>query len=314
MMNNTPIYCGIDVAKRSLVVGLTDKKKTKTQTNNPKGIAHLLDYLQRFEIALVTLEATGGLELPVAKALAHAGFRVLVANPLKAAQYARSQSMTKTDEKDAFNLARYGRDLDLNGEAEKMLFVPLTEQQEQLEALVVRRRQLVDMRVAELNRLQQIHESQQDSVRQHIEMLNTLIARLDSDIDDHNQHFNEKAELIAEIKGVGKNCVAVLMSSLPELGKLSNKRIASLVGVIPHTQQSGQWTGKSFCHGGRAIVRNALYMAVLSAVRFEPVFKAFYERLVARGKAKKIALTACMRKLLTIINALVKRNEKWDAT
>ncbi|WP_157330493.1 transposase, partial [Testudinibacter aquarius] len=106
----------------------------------------------------------------------------------------------------------------------------------------------------------------------------------------------------------------VLMSSLPELGKLSNKRIASLVGVIPHTQQSGQWTGKSFCHGGRAIVRNALYMAVLSAVRFEPVFKAFYERLVARGKAKKIALTACMRKLLTIINALVKRNEKWDAT
>ncbi|WP_132968213.1 IS110 family transposase, partial [Testudinibacter aquarius] len=313
-MNNTPIYCGIDVAKRSLVVGLTDKKKTKTQTNNPKGIAHLLDYLQRFEIALVTLEATGGLELPVAKALAHAGFRVLVANPLKAAQYARSQSMTKTDEKDAFNLARYGRDLDLNGEAEKMLFVPLTEQQEQLEALVVRRRQLVDMRVAELNRLQQIHESQQDSVRQHIEMLNTLIARLDSDIDDHNQHFNEKAELIAEIKGVGKNCVAVLMSSLPELGKLSNKRIASLVGVIPHTQQSGQWTGKSFCHGGRAIVRNALYMAVLSAVRFEPVFKAFYERLVARGKAKKIALTACMRKLLTIINALVKRNEKWDAT
>ncbi|TNH09038.1 IS110 family transposase, partial [Pasteurellaceae bacterium Phil11] len=265
-MNNTPIYCGIDVAKRSLVVGLTDKKKTKTQTNNPKGIAHLLDYLQRFEIALVTLEATGGLELPVAKALAHAGFRVLVANPLKAAQYARSQSMTKTDEKDAFNLARYGRDLDLNGEAEKMLFVPLTEQQEQLEALVVRRRQLVDMRVAELNRLQQIHESQQDSVRQHIEMLNTLIARLDSDIDDHNQHFNEKAELIAEIKGVGKNCVAVLMSSLPELGKLSNKRIASLVGVIPHTQQSGQWTGKSFCHGGRAIVRNALYMAVLSAV------------------------------------------------
>ncbi|MFK5212696.1 transposase, partial [Glaesserella parasuis] len=100
----------------------------------------------------------------------------------------------------------------------------------------------------------------------------------------------------------------------PELGKLSSKRIASLVGVIPHPQESGQWKGKSFCHGGRAIVRNALYMATLSAIRFEPVFKAFYARLVAKGKAKKVAIMACMRKLLTIMNALVRRNEKWDAT
>ncbi|MDO9664848.1 transposase [Glaesserella parasuis] len=145
-------------------------------------------------------------------------------------------------------------------------------------------------------------------------MLDKLIAELDKDIDDQSKHFSDKADLISDIKGVGKNCVAVMMSSLPELGKLSSKRIASLVGVIPHPQESGQWKGKSFCYGGRAIVRNALYMAALSAIRFEPVFKAFYTRLVAKGKAKKVAIMACMRKLLTIMNALVKRNEKWDAT
>ncbi|BFU60624.1 IS110 family transposase [Rodentibacter abscessus] len=314
MMNTIPLYCGIDVAKKSLVIGLSNHKKTKTETNNHKGIAHLLDYLSRFDIALVTLEATGGLEIPVAKALARAGYRVLVANPQKAAQYARSQSTAKTDAKDAINLAFYGQNLDIKGEAEKLLYTPLTEAEERLEALVVRRRQLVDMRVAELNRLQQSHETQQKNISQHIEMLDKMIAELDQDIDDNTRHFKDKAELITDIKGVGKNCVAVLMSQLPELGKLSSKRIASLVGVIPHVRESGQWKGKSFCQGGRAIVRNALYMAALSAVRHEPVFKAFYNRLVARGKAKKLALTACMRKLLTIMNALVKRHEKWDAS
>ena len=145
-------------------------------------------------------------------------------------------------------------------------------------------------------------------------MLDKLIDELDKDIDDYSQHFNDKAELISDIKGVGKNCVAVMRSSLPELGKISSKRLASLVGVIPHPKESGQWKGQSFCSGGRAIVCNALYMTVLSAVRHEPVFKAFYERLLAKGKAKKIALVACMRKLLAIMNALVKRNKKWDET
>ncbi|OOR98222.1 IS110 family transposase, partial [Haemophilus paracuniculus] len=229
----------------------------------------------------------GGLEIPVAKALARAGYRVLIANPQKAAQYARSQNVAKTDAKDALNLAFYGQNLDLKGEAEGLLYVPLSEAEERLEALVVRRRQLVDMRVAELCRLQQSHETQQPNIQQHIEMLDKLIADLDKDIDNHTENtpdFRDKAALISDIKGVGKNCVAVLMSSLPELGKLSAKRLASLVGVIPHPKESGQWKGKSFCQGGRAIVRNALYMTALSAVRFEPVFKAFYDRLLARGK------------------------------
>lgn len=311
---NAPIYCGIDVAKRNFVIGFSHQKKTKTETNNAKGIQHTLDYLSRFNVALITLEATGGLEIPVAKALARAGYRVFIANPLKASEFAKSQTRAKTDAKDAVNLAFYGLTCELKGEVEHQLYVPLTEQEEQLEALVVRRRQLVDMRVVELNRLQQSHETQLDNIQQHIEMLDKLIAELDKDIDDQSKHFSDKADLISDIKGVGKNCVAVMMSSLPELGKLSSKRIASLVGVIPHPQESGQWKGKSFCYGGRAIVRNALYMAALSAIRFEPVFKAFYTRLIAKGKAKKVAIMACMRKLLTIMNALVKRNEKWDAT
>lgn len=311
---NAPIYCGIDVAKRNFVIGFSHQKKTKTETNNAKGIQHTLDYLSQFNVALITLEATGGLEIPVAKALARAGYRVFIANPLKASEFAKSQTRAKTDTKDAVNLAFYGLTCELKGEVEHQLYVPLTEQEEQLEALVVRRRQLVDMRVAELNRLQQSHETQLDNIQQHIEMLDKLIAELDKDIDDQSKHFSDKADLISDIKGVGKNCVAVMMSSLPELGKLSSKRIASLVGVIPHPQESGQWKGKPFCYGGRAIVRNALYMAALSAIRFEPVFKAFYARLVAKGKAKKVAIMACMRKLLTIMNALVKRNEKWDAT
>lgn len=311
---NAPIYCGIDVAKRHFVIGFSHQKKTKTETNNAKGIQHTLDYLSQFNVALITLEATGGLEIPVAKALARAGYRVFIANPLKASEFAKSQTRAKTNAKNAVNLAFYGLTCELKGEVEHQLYVPLTEQEEQLEALVVRRRQLVDMRAAELNRLQQSHETQFDNIQQHIEMLDKLIAELDKDIDDQSKHFSDKADLISDIKGVGKNCVAVMMSNLPELGKLSSKRIASLVGVIPHPQESGQWKGKSFCYGGRAIVRNALYMAALSAIRFEPVFKAFYARLVAKGKAKKVAIMACMRKLLTIMNALVKRNEKWDAT
>ncbi|MDE3945238.1 transposase [Glaesserella parasuis] len=252
--------------------------------------------------------------MPLKKALARAGYCVFIANPLKGSEFAKSQTRAKTDAKDAVNLAFYGLTCELKGEVEHQLYVPLTEQEKQLEALVVRRRQLVDMRVAELNRLQQSHETQLDNIQQHIEMLDKLITELDKDIDDQSKHFSDKADLISDIKGVGKNCVAVMMSSLPELGKLSSKRIASLVGVIPHPQESGQWKGKSFCYGGRAIVRNALYMAALSAIRFEPVFKAFYTRLVAKGKAKKVAIMACMRKLLTIMNALVRRNEKWDAT
>lgn len=314
MNNSPPIYCGIDVTKRTLVVGLSHHKRTKTENNNVKGIEHLIEYLRQFDIVLITLEASGHLELPAAKALARAGFRVLIANPQKAASYARSQSATKTDAKDALNLAYYGQNLDMKGEAEALLYVPLSEQEEQLEALVVRRRQLVGMRVAELNRLQQSHETQRNNIRQHIEMLSQLIDDLDRQIGEQSQFFNDKTVLFSDIKGMGKVNTAVLIANLPELGKLSGKQISSLVGVIPHLRESGEWKGKSFCQGGRAIVRNALYMTVLSAVRFEPAFKQFYARLVANGKVKKVALVACMRKLLTIINALVKRNEKWDAT
>lgn len=307
-----PIYCGIDIAKRNFVIGFTSKKTTKSMTYNAKGIQQTLDYLAEFKPVLITMEATGGLETELAKALARAGYRVWIANPKKAHDFCRSQTYSKNDHKDAINLAYFGQLCEQQGDVEHKLYVPLTEAEEQLEALVVRRRQLVDMRAAEKNRLQQSHPSQQENIHQHIAMLDAMIAQFDDQIGDKNDDFGEKADLFKDIKGVGATTVATLMSQLPELGKLSNKRIASLVGVVPHDNKSGEREKKPYCFGGRAAVRSALYMAALSASQHEPVFRDFYMRLIARGKQAKVALTACMRKLLTIINTLVKRNEKWD--
>lgn len=307
-----PTYCGIDIAKRHFVIGFTAKKTTKSMTYNAKGIQQTLEYLAQMQPVLITMEATGGLETELTKALARAGYRVWVANPKKAHDFCKSQTYSKNDQKDAINLARFGQLMDLNGELDHQLYVPLSEAEEQLEALVVRRRQLVDMRAAEKNRLQQSHASQHTSINLHIQMLDALIAQLDKDIDDQSPQFDEKAELFKDIKSVGTNTVAVLMSMLPELGKLSNKRIAALVGLAPHDNKSGESEKKPYCFGGRSLVRSALYMAALSASRHEPVFRDFYDRLIARGKLAKVALTACMRKLLTIINTLVKRNEKWQ--
>ncbi|EQA09345.1 IS110 family transposase, partial [Glaesserella parasuis] len=230
-----------DVAKRNFVIGFSHQKKTKTETNNAKGIQHTLDYLSQFNVALITLEATGGLEIPVAKALARAGYRLQQSHETQLDDIQQHIEMVDKLiaelDKDIDDQSKHFSDKadlisDIKGVGKNCVA---------LEALVVRRRQLVDMRVAELNRLQQSHETQLDNIQQHIEILDKLIAELDKDIDDQSKHFSDKADLISDIKGVGKNCVAVMMSSLPELGKLSSKRIASLVGVIPHPQESGQW-------------------------------------------------------------------------
>lgn len=307
-------YCGIDVAKRSFVMGITHQKKTKTETNNAKGIKYAIEYLNKFDIRLIVIESTGGLEIPLAKALQRDGFRVVIANPRQTNYFAQSQSLAKTDPKDAKMLAAYAQMIDSKDDIEDLLYTPPTEAQELLEALVTRRTQLVEMRVAEKNRLQQVHHSQRASVQQLIDTLSEMIADLDGDIDNQSKHFNDKVELIKDIKGVGKNLIATLMSMLPELGTISHKKIASLVGVAPHPKESGTMKFKSRCRGGRTAVRNALYMAAMSTIRFEPKFKAFYERLISKGKTFKVAINACMHKLLTVLNAIVKHNKKWDAT
>lgn len=308
-MMSTQNYGGIDMSKRNFVIGLCSSQKTKTETNNPKGFTHAIEYLKKHNVTLVVLESTGGLEVPLAKAIHRAGIDVIIANPRQTHQFALSQSLTKTDAKDAKMLAFYAQMMAQRSDLAALLYQPPTEAQEVLEALVNRRNQLVDMRTAEKNRLHQVHESQVNSVSQMIEHLDNLIADLERQIDDHNKtHFDDKAKLIQQIKGIGSVTTATLLSMLPELGKISHKQMASLVGVAPHPQESGSIKFKSRCFGGRATVRKVLYMATLVATRFEPRIKVFYERLCAKGKPRKVALNACMRKLLTILNAMMRDN------
>lgn len=300
-------YAGIDIAKRNFVIGISSLYKTKTETNNPKGFNHAIEYLQKHQVRLVVLESTGGLEVPLAKALHRAGMNVMIANPRQTHQFAQSQSLTKTDAKDAKMLAFYAQMMAQRADLSTLLYQPPNEAEEVLEALLNRRNQLVDMRTAEKNRLEQVHCSQVRSVEQMIAHLSQLIDELDRQIDDHNQtHFGDKAELIQKIKGVGTITTAALLSMLPELGKVSHKKIASLVGVAPHPKESGTMKFKSRCFGGRSVVRKTLYMAAVVAVRFEPRIKAFYQHLLGRGKPYKVAINACMHKLLTILNAMMR--------
>lgn len=311
------IYCGIDVGKKVFVVSLSCKDKTKTFSNTEGDIKQAVAYLNTnagINLSLVVLESTGGLEIPLAKALYQAGFRVVIANPNKTSQFARSYSNAKTDNQDAKMLALYAKFLTLDElELTKHLYAPPSKEQEHLEALVVRRTQLVSMRVQEKNRLHQIHQSQLDSVKQVISYLDEQIARLEQDIDTLNKHFDDTTKKFKNIKGVGNLTLATLMSMLPELGTLNNKQIASLVGVAPHPKESGTMKWKSHCTGGRQSVRNVLYNATNVARQHEPKFKQFYERLINKGKPFKVAINACMRKLLTVINAIVKNDSVWQA-
>lgn len=306
-MMSTQNYGGIDIAKKNFVIGITGMAKTKTETNNPKGFEHAIEYLKKHQVDLVVMESTGGLEVPLAKALHHAGLRVVIANPRRTHSYSLSFSLGKTDNKDAKMLADYAQAIEIKGKTVQMLYCPRSAEEETLEALVKRRSQLVEMRTAEKNRLMQIHPSQQQSVEDLIQHFSTLIADLDKQIAKHNDsNFDGKNKIIGDIKGVGNTTCATLMSMLPELGRLPHKRIALLVGVVPPANQSGESVGKTGCIGGRMEVRNALYMATLTASRFEPKIKAFYERLIGKGKPFKVAINACMHKLLRILNARVR--------
>ena len=304
---NPKNYGGIDVAKKNFVIGIYGQDKTKTEANTPKGHAKAVEYLQKHNVDLVVLESTGGLEVPLANALHAADIRVVIANPQRTHQYAASFSPGKTDHLDAKMLADYAQALDSRKMADDMCYAPPSEEALALEALVKRRSQLVEMRKMEKNRLEQTHASQKASVVAMIKHLGELIAALDKEIDQSNRGgFDGKGEILSEMKGVGKITCATLLSMLPELGKVPHKRAALLVGVVPPPHQSGEKERKSGCVGGRMVVRNALYMVALAATRSEPKIKALYEKLMSRGKAFKVALNACMHKLLRILNARMR--------
>ena len=312
------IFVGIDVSKDTLEVALGECAKTQTLGNNDTGIAALLAQLKPLSsrIAVVLLEATGGLEQPAAAALCAHGFAVMVVNPRQAHDFAKALGyLSKTDSIDAKALSQFARTLHASDWRERLLYKLPTPAQELLLAMVMRRGQLVGMRVAESNRLVSAHASQRKSIDKHIKMLDKQIGQIDDDAEKHLKgHFKEKLALLKGLKGVGAGTQAMLMAGLPELGQLKHREISKLVGIAPLNCDSGKFKGKRITWGGRANVRAALYMATLSASRHDPTIKAFYERLVLAGKPKKVALVACMHKLLTIINAVIKSGKPWQAS
>jgi transposase len=311
-----PIFVGIDVAKETLQVALDDRAKTHTFSNDEAGLKALLSLLEaeRERVAVVLLEATGGLEQPAAATLCARGFAVMVVNPRQAHDFAKAMGhLSKTDSMDAKVLSHFAQTLYASDKRERLLYRLPSPQQQLLQALMTRRSQLVGMRVAEGNRLAGAHVSQHKSIRAVLKLLDAQIGRIDDDAGRMLQtHFKDKLDLLKGLKGVGQGTQAILMASLPELGRLNEREIAKLVGVAPLNCDSGKFRGKRVTWGGRANVRAALYMATLSAVRYELTIQAFYQRLLGAGKPKKVALTACMHKLLRIINAVIKSGVPWQ--
>lgn len=312
------IFIGIDVSKDTLEIALDNSCPTQTFENHSEGIARLVKLVTSCSrpIGVVLLEATGGLERACALALCLADLAVIVINPRQAHDFAKSMGyLAKTDALDAKVLSHFARTLHGDARFERMLFKLPSAQQVVLQALVVRRSQLVVMRVAEGNRLAGAHLAQRTSIHAVIKLLNSQIALIDKDIGRNlEQHFAPTLKLLQGIKGVAVGTKAALMAQLPELGQLTQRQIGKLVGVAPLNCDSGKFKGKRVTWGGRAPLRAALYMATLSATRHEPVIKAFYQQLIARGKAPKVALVACMHKLLTIMNAIVRSGQPWSAT
>jgi len=304
-MTPPEIYVGIDVAKEQLQVALRPDGETWSVTNDRPGLRDLVKRLAVSKPALVVLEATAGMEMPVVAALAAAGLPVVAVNPRNAREFARATGrLAKTDVIDAHVLAQFG-------EALKPPLRPLPDAATQeLNALVTRRHQLVEMLTAEKNRLgQALAKAVRAGIREHIRWLEKRLADIDRDLADaigRTPVWREKDELLRSVQGVGPVLSTTLLAGLPELGSLGRKQIAALVGVAPLNRDSGRYRGKRMVWGGRARVREALYMGTLVATRFNPVIRTFYQRLLEAGKPKKVALTACMRKLLTILNAMAR--------
>lgn len=303
-------FVGIDVAKAQLDIALRPLGERWAVTNDDTGITALVRRLQEIGPQLIVLEATGGYQRAVVAALATAGLPVVVVNPRQARDFAKATGqLAKTDALDARALAHFA-------EAIRPAPRPLPDTQTaELRALLARRRPLVGMRTAEQNRLGSAPRRLQADSQVHITWLTERLAALDDDLDTTlraSPVWREREELLRSVPGSGPVCARTLLLDLPELGTLSRQRLAALVGVAPFNRDSGTLRGTRTIWGGRAHVRTTLYMSTRVAVRYNPVLKTLYERLRAAGKAAKVALTACMRKLLTILHAMVKHHTPWQ--
>ena len=309
-MKEFPLFVGIDVSKDHLDVAVRPTGEAWQVCYDSQEISDLVGRLRELAPQLVVLEATGGMELAVAGELAAANLPVVVANPRHVRDFARaSGKLAKTDSLDAQVLAHFAEALQPEPRA-----LPDADTQE-LGALVARRRQLVEMITAEKNRIRTATRRIRPKVQQHIRWLEENLEDLDQDLGDFirsSPMWKDKEQLLRSTPGVGPVLSMTLLSDLPELGNFNRGEIAALVGVAPFNRDSGNLRGKRKVWGGRSQVRAALYMAALVATRYNPVLRAFYQRLCAAGKPKKVAITACMRKLLTILNVMLRDNCHWN--
>lgn len=307
------MFIGIDVASQQCDVAYGHEGTVRTYANQDAGLDGLVVELQQIGgIELVILEATGGYEALTVAKLAAAAIPVVVVNPRQVRDFAKSLGrLAKTDIIDARVLALFG-------ERVRPVIRPLKDEQTRaLESLLARRRQLLEMMVAEQNRLIHARGEVRQSIERTIIFLRKQLKRLDRDLDDAIQAsplWREKEALYRGVPGVGPQMTATLLACLPELGQLNRREISALVGVAPFNRDSGTLRGRRTIYGGRATVRSALYMAALVATRHNPVIRTFYQRLLAQHKPKKLALVACMRKLLVILNTMAKTNEPWRTT
>lgn len=314
-MSASSVVVGIDVAKAHVDVAVLGTSLAAQRFDNQaEGHSALAAALKPLEVALVVMEATGGYETELACALQAAGLAVAVVNPRQARDFARSMGrLAKTDAIDARMLAEFAAVLRRRDDLARFLR-PLTDPQQQwLAALVTRRRQLVAMLLAERQRLQITPPGLHPSLEAIMEAIQAQLDDIERQMVGHvREHFGDLDRLLQSASGIGPVTSATLVAELPELGRLNRREIAALVGIAPMAHDSGTSRGRRHIQGGRFDVRRVLYMAALTASRRNPVIKAFYDRLIAAGKLPKVALVACMRKLLTVLNAMVRTHQPWD--
>jgi transposase len=311
-MATTGVFVGIDVAKRELAVAVRPSGERWTVATDPASVAGLVERLRALSVALIVLEPTGGYEIPIVAALSAAQLPVVVVNARQVRKFAGAiGKLAKTDAIDAAVLAHFA-------DAVKPELRPIADDLTQtLQGWLGRRRQLLEMLHAEEQRLAMAPRPVRPQIQQHIEWLRAQVRDTNDQLQTQirsSSVWREQEDLLRSVPGVGPVLATTLLADLPELGRLNRKQIAALVGVAPLNRDSGQYRGRRRTWGGRAPVRATLYMAAVASLRCNPVIRAFYDRLCAAGKPKKLALTACMRKLLTILNAMMRRQVGWAPT
>jgi transposase len=303
-------FVGIDIAKDSMEVRVHQEPESKEYANNEDGLAKLISKMKKLSPSLIVVESTGGYEAEAASELQAAGLPIAVINPRYIRDFARSIGiLAKTDKIDARVIALYAATI------QPMPRVLPDDETQKLRAIMMRRHQVISMLTSEKNRLQQANKAVKGHIQSHIKWLEQELDYINRELKElvkNNIEWQEKDRIIQSVPGVGPNLSITLLSELPELGNLNRKQIAALAGVAPFNRDSGTLRGKRTTWGGRQIVRTATYMSTFVATRYNPLLKAFFNRLIEAGKPYKVALVACMRKLLSILNVMLKNHTLWN--